>query len=292
MSSNRCVRYSIALVLCFSYSLVGSSLIAMAQSPAAPAGTQDTESADANAKAPAARTLKELPSGVAPNPPRVEDLTTSGMTWKGEYEADNDGKPVLGPDARPLPVLYNKKGKRVKSKIKLPKTHPINIAAGTMTVDGWTGKARLNYDIPDLRYIYLSVPNIGTAVVSQSAFPGSTEQKEAFHENMLTVLAGGHQLELASDKTLLGKKPVSAWVRFDSAYTEDARYPVMGYGSAANAPYEWPGAKNAKTATGAAEAPPLPVSMRPKLATAVCITNCAPKAIPAPVAAAPASSTR
>jgi hypothetical protein len=214
------------------------------------------------------------------------------MTWNGEYEADNDGKPLLGPDARPLPVLYTRKGKRVKSKIKLPKTHPIKIAAGTMTVDGWTGKARLNYDIPDLRYIYLSVPNIGTAVVSQSAFPGSTEQKDAFHENMLTVLAGGHQLELTSDKTLLGKKAVSAWVRFDPAYTEDARYPVMGYGSAASAPYEWPGAKDGKAGVGPVEAPPLPASMRPKLATAVCTANCAPKVMAVPGTALPANATR
>ncbi|WP_157178341.1 hypothetical protein [Terriglobus roseus] len=222
---------------------------------------------------PSAHTLKVLPAGMEPNPPSVEDLAASGMTWRGEYEASFDGTPLVGPDARPLPVLYNKKGKRVKSKIKVAKSHPISIVDGTMTVDGWTGKARLNHDIPDLKFIYLSAPTIGTVIVSQSAFPGSLEQKDAFRENTLSVKVGDHEFQLASEKPLTGKKPESAWVKFDPQYTEDSRYPVMGYGSTAGAPYEWPGAKRIENKE-ATVAPPLPTGMRPKLATAVCITNC------------------
>ena len=235
---------------------------------------------------PAAHTLKTLPVDMAPNPPSDDELKSSGMTWRGEYEADAEGQPLLGPDARPLPVLYNKKGKRVKAKLKLGKTHPLSIANGTLTVDGWTGKARLNYDIPDERgLIYLSAPEVGTVIVSQTAFPGSVEQKEAFRDNTLTVKAGDHELQLASDKPLLGKKPESAWVKFDPAFTQDPRYPVMGYGRAEAAPYEWPGAKPAKEG-GVAEAPPLPASMQPKLATPVCISNCGKPAANAPVSAA------
>jgi len=234
-------------------------------------------------------TIRVLPDDVPPNPPKPEDLKLQKMVWHGEYEADHLGKPLLGPDGKPLPVLYNLKGKRQKSKIKIPKTHPITIVAGTLTVDGWTGKARLNYDIPDLKYIYLSAPTVGTVIISQTAFPGSVEQKGAFDGSNLTVKAGDHELQLASDKPMLGKKPVAAWVKIDPAYTEDPKYPVMGYGSKAKSPYEWPGAKLEKAkekSSAVVEAPPLPVSMRPKMVTPVCIAQPGGKPCPKPAPAA------
>ena len=256
-----------------------------------PAASEDEKAPDAKADLPAAHSTRDLPPEVEANPPKPEDLKASGSTWKGEYEADKDGKAILGPDDLPIPVLYNSKGKREKSKIKKAKSHPIHIASGTLTVDGWTGKAHLNYDIPDLKFIFLSAPTVGTVVVSQAAFPGSKEQKEAFVGKTLTVKAGDHELQLASDTVLLGKKPESAWVRQDADFTEDPRYPVMGYGSAAKAPYEWPGAKDTKQ-KGVSDAPPLPMSMRPKMIDTTCVAKpgapCPAVKKPVP-AAAPAS---
>ncbi len=256
---------------------------------APPAGAPQDEDEDEEKEiSPKAHLLRVLPDDILPNPPKPEELKTNEMTWKGEYEADKLGKPLLGPDGKPLPVLYNKKGKRVKSKIKIPKTHPITIQAGTLTVDGWTGKARLNYDIPDLKYIYLSAPVVGTLIVSQQAFPGSVEQKEAFNGQTLTVSSGDHEFQLTSDKPLMGKNAVSAWVKVDSDFTEDPRYPVMGYGSKSKAPYEWPGAKIEK-ATHTIDAPPLPVSMQPKLVTPICIAGHGKVCPPKPMAVAPAT---
>lgn len=196
---------------------------------------------------------------------------------------DKSGKPLLTPDGKTIAVQYNAKGKAIKlNKVKLPKTHPIAIVSGTLTVDGWTGKAQLNYDIPDLKYIYLSSPAVGTVIISQQAFVGSTEQKDAFHDNTLTVKDGDHLLQLASDKPLLGKKNAPAWVKVDADYTNDARYPVMGFGATSSAPYEWPGAKVIKKTPEQlkSRAPPLPASMVPKFAEP-CVAT-ATKGCPAP----------
>jgi len=233
------------------------------------ATNSDTSSVDRLA----AHATRTLPAHVNPNPPNAGDLKMQEETWKGEYEADANGSAILGLDAKPIPVLYNRKGKRIHSKYKAPKTHPINIVNGTLTVDGWTGKARLNHDIPDLKYIYLSAPGMGTVIIAQTAFPGSEEQKQAFAGTTLTVKAGNHELQLSSDQQLVqSKQPVSAYVKFDPAYLEDPKYPVMGYGTLPISPYEWPGAKQA-TVKGAVEsAPPLPASMRPRMSGAVAAT--------------------
>lgn len=208
-------------------------------------------------------TLRVLPEGLDANPPSPEDLKAQNLTWKGEYEATKDGQPVLGPDSRPIPALYNAKGKRVKSKVKPLHSRPITVTAGTLTVDGWTGKARLNYDIPEQSFLYFSAPSIGTVVVSQTAFPGSREQKQALDGNTLTVHLPDHDLQLASDKPLLPvKKAVSVWVRVDPEFHQDPLYPVMGFGPVTKPPYAWPPAK-LLAQKGAGKAPPLPRSMQP-----------------------------
>jgi hypothetical protein len=213
---------------------------------------------------PAEHSLRKLPPDVLPNPPKQDDLVLAKRSWRGEYEADAIGLPLLGLDGKPIPVLYDKKGKRIKSGVKIPKTHPIVIAQGTLTVDGLTAKARLNHDIPDLRYIYLSVPDVGTVIVAQGAFIGAAEQAEAFNGNTLTVMAGGHQVQLTSDRPLLDKGKKSAWVKIDQTYIADKRTPIMGYGSSLHAPYEWPGAKSVAE-VGSKNAPPLPKQLLPTL---------------------------
>lgn len=186
---------------------------------------------------------------------------------KGHPEFDADGKPVF---QTPGNLGYDEHGKKIKEKKeKEPKATPMSIVAGTLTVDGWTGKARLNYDIADLKYLYIYAPGIGVTIVSQNTFPGAKEQPGAFNGKSLHVTVEGHTMEVASDKLLLGKKAQSAWVVVDRNFMLPSKFPVFGFGSATRAPYAWPGSKVA-TEAGAAEAPPLPVDVRPTLQLAPC----------------------
>jgi hypothetical protein len=183
---------------------------------------------------------------------------------KGHPAFDEDGKPVFETATN---LGYTENGKKIPiKKVKPPKTTPVSIAAGTLTVDGWTGKARLNYDIADLKFLYLYAPGIGTTIVSQNPFPGAKEQVAAFNDKTLKITVDGHPLELASEKRLLGKKPQSAWVEVDRGFLLPAKFPVFGYGDTIKAPYAWPGSKEVV----ASKAPPLPPDVTPTLALAPC----------------------
>jgi len=211
---------------------------------------------------------------------------------QGTPMLDEAGKQMLDPDARPMfnpapkplrdkhgePRLdehgklllqtkdnlgYDEHGKKLKAvKEKEPKKVPVTIEQGTLTVDGWTGKARLNYDIADLKYLYIYAPGIGNTVISGAPFEGAIEQKNAFDGKTLTVSVSEHTLQLASEKPLLHQKhPASAYVRVDREYTMSSRFPVMGYGTLRRPPYAWPGAKAVTT-----NAPDLPKEVKPTLA--------------------------
>ncbi|QEE30140.1 hypothetical protein FTW19_20425 [Terriglobus albidus] len=211
---------------------------------------------------------------------------------QGAPMLDEAGKQMLDPDARPMfnpapkplrdkhgePRLdehgklllqtkdnlgYDEHGKKLKAvKEKEPKKVPVTIEQGTLTVDGWTGKARLNYDIADLKYLYIYAPGIGNTVISGAPFEGAIEQKNAFDGKTLTVSVSEHTLQLASEKPLLHQKhPASAYVRVDREYTMSSRFPVMGYGTLRRPPYAWPGAKAVSTT-----APDLPKEVKPTLA--------------------------
>jgi hypothetical protein len=158
------------------------------------------------------------------------------------------------------------KGKKGKQ----PKQTPLDIVEGTLTVDGWTGKARMNYDIADLKFLYVWAPGVGTVVVSNGWFPQSDIQLNAFNGNSLTLTLKGHTIQIASDKRMLGKKPESAFVYVDTAYKFPSAFPVMGYGAAPLAPYAWPGATAVQIAKGAVVPPPLPKDLRPVLASPGC----------------------
>jgi hypothetical protein len=187
---------------------------------------------------------------------------------KGHPLFDEQGKPVMQTKDN---LGYDENGKKLHPpKEKPPKTVALSISHGTLTVDGMTGKAALNYEIKDLKYIYFYVPGIGTTVVSKDPFPGAVEQKHAFDDKTLTVNVGEHVLQLSSDNRLLGKTPESAFVLVDKNFSVPTRFPVMGYGPIRVAPYAWPGSKSNNDAKSTVEAPPLPADLRPTLLLEPC----------------------
>jgi hypothetical protein len=202
---------------------------------------------------------------------------------KGHPLFDEGGKPVFQTKTE---LGFDEHGKKIKvQKEKEPKKIPVNVARGTMTVDGMTGKAALNYDIADLKYIYLYAPGIGVAIVSSEPFQGAVEQKKAFNMGTLTVTIGEHTLQMASEKNLLGKKPESAYVMVDRTFTLPSKFPVMGYGTVRKAPYQWPGSKqNNKEAAIADYAPPPPTDLLPTQLLSPCpagqMRKAAPPALP------------
>ncbi len=216
---------------------------------------------------------------------------TPMLDEEGKQRLDPNGKPMFNPpvaqqrdkkghplfDEKGKPVFqtatemgYDENGKKIHAeKEKKLHTVAVSIVHGTLTVDGMTGKAGLNYEISDMKYIYLYVPWIGMTIVSNGPFPGAIEEKEAFKENTLTVKADDHVLELYSEKKLLGKRPESAYVLVDRAFSLQTKFPLMGYGDLRQAPYAFPGSKVEVAKKGAA-APPLPASLRPGTVLAPC----------------------
>ena len=292
---------------------------AQAVAPGAGGATPQTSAAPApveapDAKAPAAAKKPEK-KGEYTGPTTVVELAPTPMLdEEGKQRVDPDGKlmfnePVRQPrdkkghpvfDDKGKPVFqtatdlgYDEHGKKIKlKKEKEPKKVPMTISAGTYTVDGVIGKAALNYDIADLKYVYLYAPGIGIVVVSNEAFPGAKEQPKAFDTQTLTVTVDGHSLQLASDKPLMGKKkkPESAFVVVDRDFELPSKFPVMGYGDIRKPPYAWPGAKQNPKFAGAVKPPPIPVDLRPTLLLAPCpsgqMRKPAPKVLPGEVAPA------
>jgi hypothetical protein len=215
---------------------------------------------------------------------------TPQLNEDGSPKLDAAGNPITGPPPPPPPPpCVKSKGHKCpkvakKKKEKPPKVTPAKISRGIFTVDGVIGKAELNYDIPDLKFIYFYAPGIGAVVVSDNRFPGAVEEKGAFNGHSLKVkVAGDHVMELYSDDILLGKKavvgkggknnnkPESAYVVYDANFTLPSRFPVVGYGNKPDAPYNWPGSKlNFATKGIAADAPSVPIALIPKLATNPC----------------------
>lgn len=280
------VRIGLALVV---VCLMAGPRHVFAQEPTAEAGPPQMTLATAAAPIAKKHKGKEPYTGpteivVLPPTPMLDE--------QGKQRVDADGKPMFNPPVKQLrdkkghpvfdadgkPVFqtvnnlgYDEHGKKIKvKKEKEPKRTPVSIASGILTVDGWTGKARLNYDIADLKFMYVWAPGIGTTIISLNRFPGATEQRNAFADKQLRVTVEGHAIELSSEKRLLGKRPESAWVAVDRAFVLPAKFPVFGYGTTTRAPYAWPGSKLQTDEAGVVAPPPLPVDVRPALATAPC----------------------
>jgi hypothetical protein len=226
-------------------------------------------------------TIVELPPTPMLDDQGIQRLDPDGKPmWNTpiKQQRDKHGHPLFTAEGKPVfqtatDLGYDEHGKKLHvKKVKPPKMIPVSIERGTMTVDGMTGKAALNYDIPDLKYIYLYAPGIGVAVVSNEPFPGATEQKNAFSNNTLTVTIEDHTLQLASDKRMLSKKPEAAYVLVDRGFKLPSIFPVMGYGTVRKAPYAWPGAKpNVRLADDAA--PPPPADLMPTQLLTPCPTG-------------------
>ena len=287
-----------------------------AKSPAAsdvPSAASNSKAAAPTSNVPSAKETggflglgkKEIYTG----PTEVVVLTpTQMLDNEGRQRLDPDGKPMFNPPVKqqrdkyghPLfdehgkPVLqtatelgYDEHGHKLHvEKVKPSKMTPVSIAQGTYTVDGVIGKATLNYDIADLKYIYLYAPGIGVTVISNEPFPGAKAQDNAFNDKTLTVNVGEHTLQLYSEKRLLAK-PQPAYVLVDRDFTLPSKFPVMGYGDLRAAPYAWPGAKQVQQA-GIVPPPPVPVNLRPVMLLSPCPTGLmrtpGPKVLPGEVA--------
>lgn len=238
---------------------------------------------------------------------------TPMLDEEGKQRQDPDGKLMFNPpvkqqrdkfghplfDSKGQPVMqtkdnlgYDENGKKLHAvKEKPPKLVSVSISRGILTVDGLTGKAALNYEIKDLKYIYIYVPGVGTTVISKDPFPGAVEQKRAFDDKTLTITVGDHVMQLSSENRLLGKAPESAYVLVDKYFSAPAKFPVMGYGPIRVAPYAWPGSKTNEQLKGEiVEAPPLPKDLRPTLLMQPCPAGqmrvAGPPALPGQTAAA------
>lgn len=176
-----------------------------------------------------------------------------------------DGKPVFQTAENPG---YDEHGRRVKiAKEEAPKVVRVTMEHGAFTVDGIVGKVQLNYDIGEMHFLYLYVPDTGVTIVSPNPFPGATRQRGAFRGNMLIVKTEEHALAVSSTEPFFGKRPVDAYVMVDRGFLmPGAKFPVFGYGSTARAPYVWPGSKSEEKLAGVSDdAPPVPQSLKPKL---------------------------
>jgi len=254
--------------------------------PAATAPAPADPAAAATAVPPAADTTPAPADATPAAPPNAatdaqpdakpDDLVKAGFVPSTEpvpVKIAADGTAVEDPMDKATAKKVKKLRDKFKGKEKLPKQTPLDIVQGTLTVDGWTGKARMNYDIADLKYLYVWAPGVGTVVISDGWFEQGDIQLHAFSGNTLTVNANGHTIQVTSEKRMLGKKQTSAFVYVDAAYTVPAAFPVMGYGNSEHQPYAWPGAKNVQVAaSGVVVPPPLPKDLRPVLA----VPGCAP----------------
>jgi hypothetical protein len=217
-------------------------------------------------------TLVELPPAPMLDEEKKQRLDPDGKPMfypPVKQQRDKYGHPLF--DQKGIAVMqtkdnlgYDENGKKLHPpKEKPPKTVSVSISRGVLTVDGMTVKAALNYEIKDLKYVYVYVPGLGTIVVSNDPFPAAVEQKHAFDDKTLTVTVSEHTVQLTSENRLLGKTPESAFVLVDKSFSMPTKFPVMGYGPIRVAPYAWPGSKLNDELKSVAEAPPLPVDLRP-----------------------------
>ncbi len=254
--------------------LLGLGAMAYAQAPAtapatAPAGTP-AAAAQSAAPAAAPTTDPTLPAA-APAPAQTAPAaeTPAGTVAPAAQSGAPVATPVAANGKSKVKVPHLPKPKKEKP----PKMVPVTIERGVMTVDGWTGKAGLNYSIMDLKFIYLWAPGIGTAIVSSEPFGKAQLQAGAINGHTLTVNVGGHTLQVASDRDLLSGKELikPAYVLLDTEYVpENSSFPQFGYGVSASPPYAWP-ASLANYTGDVSRAPPLPKSLLPPIRT-----NCTP----------------
>jgi len=309
--------------------LMGGGVAVLAQQESASAGTTTIAAAEESKSltgpvvpASGATSVNAAPSATAA-PEATATTPVTEATATGDVKPDAATAPIAIPtatseeqrakeaqeaadtqmDATTAKAVKKLADKFKGKKGKQPKMTPMDIVQGTLTVDGWTGKARMNYNIADLKFLYVWAPGVGTVVVSNGWFAQSDIQMNAFNGNTLTLNLKGHTIQIASDKRMLNsKKPESAFVYVDKAYQFPSAFPVMGYGAAPLAPYAWPGATAVQILkAGVVVPPPLPKELRPVMAPPGCpppgskqalnMTPCALRPVPsASASVAPAQA--
>lgn len=229
--------------------------------------------APAQSAAPAAASSTAAPIAAEASAPAAAPTVAEG-TVPAVAGKDADGSK----DTAQAKPVYDKHGKLVKAKVKKekpPKLVPVDIVHGELTIDGLIAKAGLNFQIIDLKYLYVWVPGLGTAVISNQPFAGAKIQPDAIDGNTMTVKVDGHQLQLACDGDMLNReagkkifqgkkkeKPTSLYVALDTNYQLGSNYPQFGYGDQNKAPYNWPGTLIDLRAN--TKAPALPENLRQK----------------------------
>lgn len=114
---------------------------------------------------------------------------------------------------------------------------------GTLTINGFVAKTHLNYDVKSFQYLYVSVPDYGTVVISPERFPNSSEMKDGLDRQTLTVTtADTHQVQLVSESAISGRQKRPLFYSVDRGYIQPGNRPTIGYGFASKAPYTWPAA--------------------------------------------------
>ena len=158
-----------------------------------------------------------------------------------------------------------------------------DVRGGILTVDRMVALAGLNYNIHN-GFLYFTVPGVGTAIVAQERFMNAAPQKNAFHDNMLTINANGHTVELTSSGPLVPGKTAEAWVAIDPLFGA-GKWPEMGFGNKTQRPYVSPGSKaddSKKDAHLLVTPPPLPKNVQPKPEIASSYTVSVPGTDPNP----------
>ncbi len=117
-------------------------------------------------------------------------------------------------------------------------SHPLKVQSGVLTIDGLTVKAAVNLHIANFHYLYIYLPGMGTAVISDHTFAGAGEQKAAFHGSTMTVSVQERTVQLSAAKRMRGNR--SAYVRFDPGVGPGLRTAAVSYGESAYVPAIWP----------------------------------------------------
>lgn len=164
------------------------------------------------------------------------------------------------------------------------------VREGVYTVDGMVAKVQLNYDVNGVKYLYLFVPGIGTALVSANPYPDAVNTQAKLVDNVLSFNVDEHRfnltgIALASDK---GSAPEHLYVKLDRTAWHLNRRPMIGFGSAAQMPYQWPGAIATQAAAQPVVSyavPPVPTSLLPSTRSVT------PSSAPAPAPAQPSNPT-
>lgn len=144
------------------------------------------------------------------------------------------------------------------------------IRDGVYSVDGMVGKVRLNYDVKAARYFYLFMPGVGTALVSLAPSGDAVSVPAAYKDGQLTVRVAEHTFNVTGIESLVndqGKEPATLFVTLNRNAWRLSRTPMVGFGTAMQAPYQWPGVLPA-SAVAAADSDegtlPVPASLLPR----------------------------